>query len=472
MRIVASAEDFAALVRADGSVGPLLIVAPLDALSYEVLNAISEASVAAQVIVGVLACDDHGPLPRTHDGPVAPSVAASYSNFELRVHCDSEFGREEAEGFMHRVAAGVEAVVLHGHGNGVDLQVGDSVLCVQVDHLRGDASGQERTLPCQIGGPCRMDHLPLRAYWGASAFRARIAVLLSCWGFLPADALVANELGFAAALLRGGSVEALVASTRVTYGTPEVTRACRAFLERGGTVGHLTLLLNSSAETASPAYVCIGDPDTTIASNARQGLPPHQCAGALPDGLPPRELRLPQLLWLEDLVRELEGPPAELVALREATASLVRGHGQPLARGLARWLAEQILRVGLPPWSAGAVAVGGESGGRPCPLCGSPFLTQEWSYAGLPTLRRRLERCPIDGLVRDTQAGPGMLSVEPGPEGPRLLAVTGTDLEVVVAGGGTGGADMAGFQAPLSAVAVDPAYGRVEFVKVLPVGSS
>ena len=85
-----------------------------------------------------------GREPRTY-----PHRAALYCDFvaEWRESDDQRYGRVTSTQFMSRLAEGVDAAVIHAHGNGGDFRVGDHVLCVKVGRP-ADAIATARHLPC------------------------------------------------------------------------------------------------------------------------------------------------------------------------------------------------------------------------------------------------------------------------------------------------------------------------------------
>jgi hypothetical protein len=326
-----------------------LVVVPGEELTYAAVESLLDVSVTVGTPVGVLPIGRDGRLPgaRPEPPPPAPEIAAMYCHFRTRFDCDVEYGRDEAEEFLARLTGGVEAAVFHAHGNGADLQVGSHVFCVQADRLKGRPRPGDLTLPCHVGGPCRVAHLPLTAYWGASAMRARIVVLLSCWGYHPADGVLNPEVLFGTALFRGSNVESFVASTRVTFNTPELAQAALAFLEMGGTAGELAMLLNRFPGTATPPYICIGDPDVRVqAPDARRTR--HVCAdaGTRPARVPdPEDTSFEQLTQLELRSRHT-GVPAG------ARSEIMAGFGPVLKEGRPARVTEQTRALVAQAWAA------------------------------------------------------------------------------------------------------------------------
>lgn len=385
-RRAVGAADWRAAGELVASAGPgasALVALPAAELTYRALEGLLASSVAGRTPLGVLPVGPDGRLlgARSTPAPPAPAVGALYCHFRDRFECQTEYGRDEAEGFLRRVAGGVEAAVVHAHGNGADLQFGPHVLCVQVDHLRGTPPPGQLVLPCQAGGPCRLSHLPLTAYWGASAIRARILVLASCWGYHPADGLLGPEALLGTALFRGPSVEAFVASTRVTYNTPDLASAALAFLELGGTAGQLALLLNRFPGTATPPYVCVGDPDVTV----RMAGERHPCGV----GAAVRAVADPDGVALDGLV---------------ALAGRARRAGLPAGEVLAAF--GPVLKEGRP----GRVSAATRDRLVGLPAGPNDRLPVEWRFRALTALAARhtgdLPAAEADGFWDLVHAGP------------------------------------------------------------------
>lgn len=355
-------QDIPDLLADGGQAGSALVVVPGDQLTYAAVESLLAASVRSRVPVGVLPAGRDGQVlgAGRPKGPPARHAGMMYCHFRNRFGCDAEYGREESEAFLTRLAGGVEAAVFHAHGNGADLQLGPHVVCVQADDLRGKPRPGDLTLPCQAGGPCRLAHLPIEAYWGAATIRARIVVLVTCWGYHPADGVISPEVLLGTALFRGPAVEAFVASTRVTYNTPEVTQAALAFLEMGGTAGELTLLLNQFPGTATPAYVCIGDPDVRVQAPGG-GYARHACTADGNAAQPPQApatggAGFDELVRLESQSRQ--GLPGQ------ARSEILAGFGPVLKDGRPARVTGQTRALVAQAWAARA---GGETVTVPSP---------------------------------------------------------------------------------------------------------
>jgi hypothetical protein len=449
---------------------PALVALPPRLLTYELLNELLATAVETETPLGFLPFDGDSPLiPAVSTHPPHPHAGVLYCDFARRFPCDVEFGSGEVDAFLRRLADGVEAMVVHAHGNGADLRLGEQVMCVQVDGLRGTPGAGDRALACQLGGPCRVEHLPLRSYWGASAVRARLAVFLSCFGYLPADGLISPHLLFASALLRGPQVEAYVASTRVTFNTTTLARAALGYLETGGTAGGLALLLNSSSATASPSYVCVGDPGMAIRHPA--GEPRRHRCGAAGETPPSPVGTLSDATFLWDLSSRI-GLPAETVAkLRHTLGSALRGAPPPLLDGATA--VQLVLALARRGDDRPLAELHGPSrsspGTMPCPGCEGPTVEQVVRSLTMPSLGRRLRRCGRHGVLDDEPAGGGRLTVRrdrrhmvlaPSEAGARLVAA--------VAAGDRLGPRVLSISGPVtlehpgSVVALDPDGGVLE----------
>jgi hypothetical protein len=268
--------------------GSAFLIVPERWLTVELTNRIT--ALAAGLPVGLL------PVPAGDAGattvlrmlllhaapPDYSTHSALYCDFVDRVPgtaaADLVFGAHESAEFLATLRRGVAAAVVHSHGNGADFRVGDDVLCVQVGRPRPDPGRPgESFLPCQSGGPCRLDHkTSFTAFHGADAIRARVLVLISCAAFHPAGGLLDLRFQLISALLTGQHVTAVITSTRINFSTPELGAAVLHSLRAGTSVGEVTSRMNQIAWYGPPSFLCIGDPETRLPKTV--GPPPARAA--------------------------------------------------------------------------------------------------------------------------------------------------------------------------------------------------
>ncbi|WP_128378884.1 hypothetical protein [Streptomyces cavernae] len=355
------------------------------------------------------------------------------------------YGSAQAGQFLELLRTGVEAVVLHSHGNGADFRVGSHVLCLQADPSRPAPGRQgEKFLPCQGGGHCRLDHKTgFVAFHGASAVRTRLMVMLSCSAYQPHGGLLDPRFQFSRRLLTGRDTVGLVASTRINHGTPQLGVAVATLLRNGASLGEVALRVNALSAGGPPSYLCVGDPDLTLtatsdphlaqdhdpvprrAGRRRPGArtPPAPPPGSGPERAGPhpssadspisgpRPLEpAPRLLFASDMAAH-NGDVGAARLLAEAgvrairTQSVLPVSDRRLARSLADWVAARTAdATGVgpdePAWAHLCVPAGSRQS-APCPQCARPVVTREHRSPLYRDYRRLVRRCTVDGLLAD-----------------------------------------------------------------------
>jgi hypothetical protein len=363
-----------------------LVMLPRRSLTFHAANTLIEISGQSHLPVGVLPLDDAmstAPgisrlIELSRRRPRYPHRAAVYCDFFDHPPAEATtarpmFGRATSAGFIEWLRAGIEAVVLHVHGNGADFRVGSEVLCVQVGATRPlPGLPGERYLPCQAGGRCRLEHkTSFHAYHGAAAIRSRLVVLLSCSAFHPADGLLDPRFTFIDALMRGDHVAGVVASTRINFGTPGLAVAAMASLDAGLSLGEITRKINSVTRYGPASYLCLGDPelrlsgpatiDPTATSPSRPtptGRAPARARGReMPDGTSRAAARCLQSLLVRQAIASGDYRPragaALARALDEQAGRELASHPPPTAaerdlldRRLCLFLAQILARRG------------------------------------------------------------------------------------------------------------------------------
>lgn len=202
------------------------------------------------------------------DAPESAHRLALYCDFRATPPAEVPwaFGSAGSGEFIGQLRSGVDAVVLHSHGNGADFRVGDHVLCAQADAFKPERGrAGDRCLPCQAGGACRLDHKNgFVAFHGVGAVRARLMVLLSCSAYQPSDGLLEPRFQFARRMIsHGGHTAGLVASTRINHQTPQLGVAVARLLDQGVPLGELAMRVNLLS-SAPPSYLCLGDPELRL----------------------------------------------------------------------------------------------------------------------------------------------------------------------------------------------------------------
>jgi hypothetical protein len=432
----------AALAEARGQSSAFVII-PGHLLTFATANALIEAEARTGVPVGVLPVDDHGPGQPDPLLPTAGFGAAGYRH-RTALYCDflarppeaattaePVFGRATAAQFIDWLAEGVEGAVLHAHGNGADFRVGSHVLCTQVGAGKPSPSRPgERFLPCQAGGRCRLEHkTSFAAYHGPGAVRSRLLVLLSCSAFYLADGLLDPRFSLASALFRGGYTQGIIASTRINFGTPELSLAVLASLDAGRPLGEITSGINGVTRYGPPSYLCLGDPELRLAGPSSVSLP----AGPDPRRARPdpatggtgaaRAAFLAGWLFTADMLRRTEPASATTPAADRLRRTALVGEQADLDRDLDSELARSILdRLARPArtlpslWQPLCEAEQTMSGPA-CPKCLVPTQISQFRSRLYRGYRRRIRSCAVHGLLSDTP-----VTSQPGTRGACVAA--------------------------------------------------
>lgn len=399
-RTVPELGDLRSLLGGNGHASAFVVLRERE-LTFDRVNEVMSVSTELRLPVGVLPVPDTSaatmPVPRQ---PVSKPAthSALYCDFVdsfpdgLRA-TEPVYGARESAEFLSSLRTGMEAAVIHGHGNGADFRIGSDVLCVQVGADR-PAPGQpgEGFLPCQGGGPCRLDHkTSFRAFHGAGAIRARLLVMMSCATFHPADGLLDSRFQFVHALLSSGNVAAMVTSTRINFGTTDLGIAALRSLRGGVSLGEITLRMNRLRRYGPPSYLCLGDPEHRP-SRLPAATPPRVASAAR------SALWTEPLLFAADALDLLGGAVTTSESLR--AAAVARG-GRPDVTGL---LAEAVVAGALgdddPPWVR-LCRPAPPDRGPACTSCGLETSVHGYDSEIYRGYRRVTIRCPRHGVLAD-----------------------------------------------------------------------
>ncbi|MFI9275833.1 hypothetical protein ACIGXM_34815 [Kitasatospora sp. NPDC052896] len=322
------------------------------------------------------------------------------------------YGSAQSGEFVEQLRSGAEAVVLHSHGNGADFRVGEHVLCLQVDGLRpAPARAGERFLPCQGGGPCRLDHKSgFQAFHGARAVRARLLVLLSCSAYQPHDGLLGARFQLSQQLLRGAHVAGVVASTRINHGTPQLGVAVAQLLQEGASLGEVALRVNRLSAQGPASYVCLGDPDLVLppaGATERPAQAPVAAAAPVRTATTPARAAVRPWQSTVDLLFATEFAAATdstRLSGRLAEAAVAAMRAPASATKLDTALLRVLAAAPEEAWQQLCLPTGSRPDGQ-CPACGGPVTETAYAAVLHPAYRRTVRRCAVHGLLSDTPAG-------------------------------------------------------------------
>ena len=278
-------------------------------------------------------------------------------------------------------------LTIFGHGNGLDLQLpAGGVLCAMAGLAARPEEGP--TPHCQVVDRCvRVDQPLARALAEEVVHprevRARIVVLATCFGTLPADGFVDHRWGFIGALLKNPHVEAVITTWRASIiSTPDLWPAISA-LYRGAPVAHVVAALNQAP--SATRFCLFGDPDARLP----QTTDPRAYAGAAAPRRP----------------RRVAGKPAG--PRRTFASACLAGTGTPVA---PRAVTQRPLLAALAAHPPGPIIhlwhpfsqelVGVEE--QCCWHCGAMGVVEQFRVAAQDMVRR-VRTCPRCPLLEDVQ---------------------------------------------------------------------
>lgn len=163
-----------------------------------------------------------------------------------------------------------EVLILSGHSNGLDMTVGDAVLCRQGTFQAG--LDEPRVLPCFHDGVCtRTRGRAVRV--NADQLMARRVISITCWGFSPAEHPFVGAATLGDALRLHAEVEALLTTLRAAALAPSELSLIYGALRSGEPFGLIALRVNRFRLWAGqPAdLLCLGDPESRLEPAMSEG---------------------------------------------------------------------------------------------------------------------------------------------------------------------------------------------------------
>lgn len=296
---------------ADGAaavLGPTdMLVALADNLSDRHLDAV-EATVGAS-IPGIIVGRDPTEL-RAKAAASLAALAAPPEGPPLRLDIAPQLpiGLIDGEGFAlagrHADAAalrtllerGESLVSLTGHGDGIDGDLGQLVLCpVDRPFLAAPAA---RAPTCRISGHCHRCDAGLSSQRLASrqlhpsAIRARAMIWNTCVGWPSRRSFVDRTFGAGLRLAESPSIGALVTTSRISLASPVTIDGLTAALLRGVPIGEAVASHNAgpAARRAGHRLLLFGDPLLRVAPDlaGEAAPPPPRCRAGPARRTPPR----------------------------------------------------------------------------------------------------------------------------------------------------------------------------------------
>ncbi|ABD06783.1 hypothetical protein RPB_2077 [Rhodopseudomonas palustris HaA2] len=315
---------------------------------------------------------------------------------------------------------GDSVVLIHGHGDGIDGDLGPLILCPVDDVWR--ARPPDAAPVCRITARCYRNrhHLGSDAHRAAqltvSQIAARVLIWNTCIGFPSQHGLVGRVWGAGVLLAESPSIAALLTTWRITMAPATLPAALLDRLMAGATVGEALAAVNARADAQRAAYqLCLfGDPDLRIAPLRTEAPQPR----AARPRRPPRGVQLaaadPAARLIELCVRDgpvsqmLPKPARREASLRRYLRSALQGYRQSqdaatrarLRRACVAYAAARGSLRDL--WIPHATMAA--DGKEACPHCGAPALRFAADLDHLGIAPRVLLNCGRCEIVADRPA--------------------------------------------------------------------
>jgi hypothetical protein len=163
------------------------------------------------------------------------------------------FGPGEEHRFWALAESGAHGIVIHAHGNHMDMQIGDTILCSRVAATPcRPAHVNEHVWPCISNCLCTRERVSAQRYVAVSALRCDILVLLSC-GIVPTcDSLLSDTHGLFAQLLASQQGSTIVGAVRTAVCNTQQACLVAEWLRHGATGAEIAMLLNQRVGPMPP----------------------------------------------------------------------------------------------------------------------------------------------------------------------------------------------------------------------------
>jgi hypothetical protein len=262
---------------------------------FSATRAVLTALASQRARFGLIPCDDPALarefLVRTLSFPEIPDrgrTAVISEAFDPRGRPTCLHGPDSSVAEL--VRSDLDLLVIHGHGNALDLDLGPSaILCARA---AGTGSGEAGVFPCfQPGGTCFRQ---VRAHANAELIDPRsldalLLVTVSCHIVHLGPSAFSSRASILPALLASGMVAAITTTGAAGMG-PELVTLALGLLREGRPLGDVARLLNEFhaahgiATGLDPAYtpfVVIGNPCARLAAAIPQARVVQRRAGAV-----------------------------------------------------------------------------------------------------------------------------------------------------------------------------------------------
>lgn len=342
------------------------------------------------------------------------------------------------------LGSGSDLLTISAHSDGIDTSLGGSVLC-PLSPAALDAKVRTHLPECVEAGRCHRFNAPVESALHDSRridpaeVAARVLLLNSCWGVLPAGGPVDPSYGLFSALLVLKSIDCIIAPWALIASSGETVQPLVDAISCGTSVGEAVHVFNCSevAKRSATRMAVFGDPEYRIASYI--GRRPRDSSPTPP---PPDFASILFLrVLLESWRRNSDGDLQRQVlrSIKLATAAEESATRGILPGALASAIKEGFLNLAL-TFNASVshhwvpLASAHSSGyARPCWCCGTRSVAITFKFKVSALSDRRLTICDTCGVIRDESVlaterclqlpQPRTISVQPIPVGNENVVV-------------------------------------------------
>jgi hypothetical protein len=373
--------------------------------------AIIRAALAA-VTAAAAAAKDPGAIPSTAYFDAWNRTPKGALHFDRRLGADAT--PSEIRGLLGK---GCDLLAINAHSDGVDASLGRAVLCPL--ESEGPLADDRKLRPeCLEANRCHRFNQSIGQALAEprrikpEEMSARVLVLNSCWGVMPAGGPVHTSYSLFSALMRTEKIDCIVAPWSVIATTSEMMQPLIEAIRCGTPIGAAALAFNRSdtAKQTATRIAVFGDPCFAIRRPATE-MVPEPVTAQLPDPA------FAQIFFLRTVLeswgRHSNGESRERVgkAIKLYTEAEGLAARAPLPVALLPRLTKPFLELSLEfnagishHWIPIATAQHSEWS-SPCWCCGTRTTTIVFKFRVSAVANRRVTLCDVCGVIRDESMG-------------------------------------------------------------------
>ncbi|MBV9428531.1 MAG: hypothetical protein JO084_12475 [Bradyrhizobiaceae bacterium] len=300
------------------------------------------------------------------------------------------------------LSQGSSLLVLTGHGDGIDGDLGGGTVLCPVDE-EFIASGRARRPICHMTARCHRtntaigsDEFLLRRVQPASV-SARALVWNSCIGWPARNAFVDRDFGVGVRLAVNPAIGAFITTHQIVITPSDLTDDLASALMRGESIGTVVAAHNASRAARGKAHslVLFGDPDMCIAPRTARAVSPAKPEHRATDVAP---VVVTGELPRRAAARTMRADDAALSSAAAGLIRLTRGDKGGLDRTLADLWGDFVAQLEKEAmhtvWVRTASSVAASPDSRVCNHCGSQATGLVASLPSPLTSQFRLSICP------------------------------------------------------------------------------